>query len=108
MEEFMTIVDCVWLIGVALSIINIRKNSKFLFVLILLSMIYIMSVNNLSGDESNLYNTYINMQNDINQPYDISFFFFQGICETIAIKLGMSFGWFNFVMNLIAFSLIHC
>ena len=108
MEEFMTIVDCVWLIGVALSIINIRKNSKFFFVLILLSMIYIMSVNNLSGDESNLYNTYINMQNDINQPYDISFFFFQGICETIAIKLGMSFGWFNFVMNVIAFSLIHC
>lgn len=97
----------IWIICLSVSLINTRQNNKYLRIIELVLMTYIMACNNKAIDEMNLYQAYNEIIDGSFQMFDITNFAFTNILMTIGVKLGMSFGIFNFSILLPTFYLIE-
>lgn len=90
-------------ICILLGLINAKKNNKALNCVVIFLMVYIMSCNNTSIDEMNLYSAYSDIKNGRQEIFDITNYLYVNVLMGIANKLGLSFGWFNFLTFLPAF-----
>lgn len=96
----------VWLLGMVVSLLNIKRNdSKFRWIEIG-CLVVIMSCNNLAGDEVNLYQDYQKFFRGTHEVYDVTSYFFSELLARPLAHFGASFGIFNFVLIAVSFFLI--